>query len=264
MKRPSDNDAGKLAADAPVSDWVAVYQREGLALIDGLLAPEQTAAAAAGVAWAMSQPMAQYKWIRQRTYEWYLRQPVFLVLIRHPGVLEFAAAILGPGYHLIAAQCSRNTRDDPYAPGAMKFHRDACFFAKPGTLAEGVALDRVGFSAMWYVQDTPLAMGPTELLRGSQINLLPVADAAAGLPCFSTAIAAGSLLLFNHQTVHRGRLNATSTPRDLITNAYARPEIGKVQLTVSPADGAAAVYQPPTELLAGNDPVLKQLLQPNA
>lgn len=236
------------------------FERDGFALRESLLSAEQVETAQRAVEWAMHNGTDKYKWIAQYSYEWFREQPLFVELIEHPLVLEFAATVLGPDFHLIAAQCSRNTRDDPYAPGAMALHQDAVFFPMPERVQDGVPDYKYGFSAMWYVQDTPLEMGPTALVPGSHRNgrnyqVEPPSDAEV----FNRAIPAGSLLLFSHRTWHSGRFNNTPQPRDLITNAYARRAVDKVQLTKPVEDGSAR-YIACDELLATGSGTLRQLL----
>ena len=215
---------------------VSEFESEGFVLVENLMTAEQLASAQAGVEWAMSQQPERYRWIRQRTYEWFETHPVFVELMEHPLVLETAERILGSNFHLIAAQCSRHTRGDPYAPGAMKIHQDRVFFPGEET-TETIPPHHNGFSAMWYVQDTPPAMGPTELIpRSHASDERYTEDALDEVDLFRRRIPAGSLLLFFHRTWHRGAFNQTDTPRDLITNAYAVRAIEKVQLTTPLAD----------------------------
>ena len=140
----------------------------------------------------------------------------------------------------------------------MALHQDKPFF--PQRLADNVPDDRYGFSAMWYVQATPLEMGPTELVRGSQIA---PQDYSQDVPdesrLFRQAIPAGSLLLFNHRTWHRGAMNQTDRPRDLITNAYARPEVHKTQLTKTLENGRQE-YVLCSDLIGSASDIMKQLL----
>ncbi|MBI2193942.1 MAG: phytanoyl-CoA dioxygenase family protein [Planctomycetes bacterium] len=242
-----------------IAALVRRYDEQGFVLLECLLSGRQTEAVQKAVEWAFSQPHERFRWIRQRTYEWFDRQPIFVELIEHPQVAEFARDVLGPEFHLIAAQCSRNTRGDPYAPGAFKIHQDGVFFPRPERQEEGVPDYRYGFSAMWYVQDTPLAMGPTELIPGSHRGGRKYDDEEAGPLVLRREIPAGSLLIFNHRTWHRGARNETDTPRDLVTNAYARPEVGKVQL-MSPKPGGGEAYVPCEVLLRTASPLTRQLL----
>lgn len=67
-------------------------------------------------------------------------------------------------------------------------------------------------------------------------------------------IPAGSLLIFNHKTWHRGTPagNVTGTPRDIVTNAYSRPDCvqWKPQLLQPGAgEGARPFYEEPGGLL---------------
>src|SRR5689334_5337905 len=104
---------------------VTDFQRDGVALCPALLDADSVAAARDAVDWAIANRTTDYKWIAQGSHEWFREEPVFVNIIEHPLVIDFARACLGPDFHLIAAQCSRNTKADPYAPGAMAFHQDA-------------------------------------------------------------------------------------------------------------------------------------------
>jgi hypothetical protein len=243
-----------------IEKMTEVFAANGWVAVQGLLSFEDVAEAKRAVAWAMQQPSEVSQWIRPRPYEWFREHPIFVKIIEHPVVIEFARAWLGPEFHLIAAQCSRNTRDAFYAPGANKLHQDTVFFPHEERRAGGVADDRYSFSAMWYMQDTPLVMGPTELVTGSQhCASEPALEGPLALPLQKGAMAAGTLLIFNHRTWHRGAPNGTETPRDLITNAYARLEIDKEQLATPQTDGTSR-YVPCDALLNGNTPILRRLL----
>ena len=145
----------------------------------------------------------------------------------------------------------------------MQIHQDACFFPTAERTRDGVPLHRYGFSAMWYLQDTPLKMGPTELVVGSHLHgdRQHTNDrlAIGGPPVWRAPIPAESLLFFLHRTWHRGAANNSKVPRDLITNAYARREVGKVQLTVKQSDGTDC-YVAPDQLMGLFSPTMRRLL----
>ena len=96
-------------------------------------------------------------------------------------------------------------------------------------------------------------MGPTQVLRGSHRGLAAWArrwaDAEARGPAQrggalvsslmagagadgASAVPAGSLLVFNSRVFHRTDPagNRAAGPRDIITNTYALPAVGKTQL----------------------------------
>ncbi len=253
-------------APGRLDSWIDTYDRDGLVLIDGLLPPEKVNEASRGVDWAMSNIGGNYKWIKQRTYEWFREHPIFVELIEHPLVLDFARSILGDDFHLIAAQCSRNTRDDHYAPGVNQIHQDAGLFPPQDRRVGDLPDHHYGFSAMWYLQDTPLEMGPTELLRGSHAdggrkhsNTEIEQDSST---LFRRAIAAGSLLIFSHYTWHRGANNTTERPRDLITNAYARPQVPKGEHVSIKGEDGVERFSPPTDVMSMLSAGMKRLLRP--
>ena len=234
------------------------FDTDGWAIVEGLLTKNQVVRAKRAVEHALAQPWPVSPWIRPRTYQWHEEHPIFIEIMEHPFAVEFARGWLGGDFHLIAAQCSRNTRDAFYAPGADGLHQDAVFFPRAERREEGVADDRYSFSAMWYLQDTPLEMGPTELVSGSH-NAGIDYSGKMYVTVFRQAMPAGSLLLFNHRTFHRGAPNNTALPRDLITNAYARRAVEKVQLTTPQAAGGE-MYMPCNPLLDDCSNVLRQLL----
>jgi ectoine hydroxylase-related dioxygenase (phytanoyl-CoA dioxygenase family) len=115
---------------------------------------------------------------------------------------------------------------------------------------------------MWYVQDTPLEMGPTEVAPGKHTDGRTYTNADLDeRDIWRRAIPAGSLLIFAHACWHRGALNQTDRPRDLITNAYARREIDKSHLTTKQPDGTVAYAPPPPDLLARLGPAVRDLLR---
>ena len=231
---------------------VDAFDRDGFVLVESLLDARQLAEAQRGVQWAMANVAGNYKWIKQRTYEW-TTHPIFAELIEHPFVLEFGRALLGGDFHLIAAQCSRNTREELYAQ-VTTIHQDGCFFPAADRVVPVRPLIRYSFSAMFYLQDTPLEMGPTECVPGLHRTDRQItnADITEGM-LWRRAIPAGSLLLFNHRCWHRGAENHTDNPRDLITTAYALPMIEKSHLTVKDAGGREAYAEPAEVIRAGSD-----------
>ena len=163
--------------DGISTEQLARYERDGFLFVPSLLSPNQTAAALRGVEFAYSAPLDEINiapngnatiWMRQRTYQWHRRHPIFVEMLAHRVVIALANEVLGPGrVHAIAAQCSRIN------PGAASrerghivntIHADTPFFAvgegdarQKGDLAAlraieamiGAPLHRVGFSAMW-------------------------------------------------------------------------------------------------------------------
>ena len=104
--------------------------------------------------------------------------------------------------------------------------------------AAGVAKQR----AHCQTSATPLEMGPAQLVAGSHTGLRQWTDAEAdasnelvaslaldGVHTGGSVIPAGSLLIFNTRACHRTTPagNRTSTPRDIVTNAYALPCVEK-------------------------------------
>ncbi len=253
-----------MVLETDVDSLADTFKRDGMALLPSLMSPAQLAAAQRGVAWAM-ETQGGHKLIKARTYEWFREHPVFVELLEHPVVIGLCERVYGDDYHVIAAQCSRNIKAGFYAPGADKFHNDAVFFPKAERMVKGVPLENYSFSAMWYLQDTPLEMGPTQLVPGSHVEYEKayseedVPGLVAAGRFFNQAVPAGSLLIFNNRTWHRGRANGTDRARDLITNVYALPAVEKVQILTAQADGTQRYVEPERLLGVGSERVREML-----
>eukprot|EP01052_Picozoa_sp_SAG31_P032829 SAG31_NODE_3642_length_4032_cov_1.536232_1_plen_294_part_00 len=281
---------------------LAKYEEDGFLLWPAVLSKQQCCDALAAVEFCYSETAAGAihtarrsgagvdsapRWMRQRTYEHRHRHPIFVDLLAHPLVIEFARKVLGPDFHTIAAQCSRINAGPDFGPqtghAVRHIHQDTPFFVpgegearKAGNMHElqaieqkiGIPLTQLSFSAMWYLRMTPLSMGPTQLLKGSHRQFKQFTnEEAAGSPRLvelaesARPVAAGSLLIFNHKTWHRTdpQGNRAEEPRDIVTNAYALPLLPKAQL-LQPSDGGP-VYMPPKWLPAESS-MLWQLLRP--
>jgi len=293
------------AAEAVSTEQLSRFERDGFLFVPSLLSEAQTAAALRGAEFAYADaPLDEINiaangnatlWMRQRTYQWHRQHPIFVEMLAHPFVMSLADRVLGPGRaHAIAAQCSRinpGATDRERGHIVNTIHADTPFFAagerearQEGDLAAllaiearvGAPLHRVGFSAMWYLRETPVEMGPTEVIRGSHLGLKMWTDDEAdaspkllpspaldGHHTGGSTIPAGSLLIFNTRSFHRTAPggNRCDVPRDIVTNAYALPCIQKVQLLHPAAQQAAGdtaitngknkegVYKPPHALL---------------
>lgn len=259
------------ASSKPTGESLAkVYNETGICIITNLLTSDEIQEAKQGTRWAFeSLPQERYKFIRQRSYEWFEKHPIFVSLIKHPLILDFSSQVLGSDYHLIAAQCSRNTQAEPYIPNAMRIHRDREFYPKPNFIREDKQLHEYGYTAMWYVQDTPLIMGPTEFIPGThKLDIEFLNENLDPSYLFNEFIPAGTVILFSHRTWHRARFNNTNLPRDLISNVYALEELDKYPLKLH-GEGGKLLYDNPedyyvpcSKLLEQGDESLDMLLKP--
>lgn len=255
----------------PTGETLAnIYKETGVCIITNLLSADDIKKAKQGTCWAFDYlPQERYKFIRQRSYEWFETHPIFVSLIKHPLILDFSSQIFGSDYHLVAAQCSRNTQEEPYIPNAMRIHRDRELLPKPGYIRADKKLHEYGVTAMWYVQDTPLDMGPTEFIPGThKLEIEFENDNLDPTYLFNEYIPAGTLILFSHRTWHRGRFNKTNQPRDLISNVYALEELDKYMLKLH-GEGGKLLYDNPEDyyvpcqkLIAQGDKNIEMLLKP--
>lgn len=146
---------------------------------------------------------------------------IFRPIFAHSLVLETAAAVMGPDFHLSML----NARDVPPGAGAnMPFHADTDNKRRP---------DQAGynaFTAIWMLDDFTEANGATRLVPGShRSGLLPgesVHDVFAPHPEEVVVEGkAGDVLVFNGHCWHTGGANVTDRHRRAILAHYLRADI---------------------------------------
>ena len=233
---------------------------DGGTLVEGILSDRECQDALEGIAWAMETQAGPLPLQRQRTYEYFRDHPIFVELVEHPLVIAVAEACLGPKYHLICAEITRNERENHYLEVVKNIHQDHCFFPDDLDHQLDMQIRMYGFTAQWVILDIPLEMGPTEFIVGSHnTGKQYTNEEAPSLISFQNHFPKGSLLLYDHRVWHRGTDNRTQTPRDLIQNCYARHAVDKVQIRTPQSDGAD-IYIPCSELLETGSDTLRRLL----
>lgn len=147
------------------------------------------------------------------------RDRVFFELATHPAVLEPLTWLVGPNVDLVRNRHNHATRTYPDTP--QKLHRDVLQWSRPVV------------TAIVYLQDTPVEMGPTQLVPGSQFlpfvgtpnnggtwmdehhTFARLAPQEVALP-----MPAGGVLLFDGLVFHRAGLNTTGRVREAVTFGY--------------------------------------------
>ena len=245
-----------------VDEVVAALENEGIVLVEDQLTAEQCQQALEGIEWGLRNRTGPREFQRQRTYEWFREFPIFVELIEHPLAIAVAEACLGPEYHLICAEITRNQKDNHYLAAVKKIHQDHCFFPMQPELAEDIYNRMYGFTAQWVILDIPLEMGPTEFISRSHRSRKKYTNEDVTASMFSLQdFPKGSLVLYDHRVWHRGTDNHTDTPRDLPQNCYALHAVDKVQIR-TPLEDDSETYIPCTELLETGSDTIRKLLAP--
>ena len=197
--------------------WETVLKtldRDGYAMLTGLLSPAECAAVRAEVErWLAATPTGRnafegYK--TQRVYNLVGKSRTFDPLIEHPLVVSLCDAVLAPQYQLSSAVAICLGPDQ----AAQALHYDDQLFPVPRPRPPLV------FSAMWAIDDFTEANGATRVIAGSHRWAAERPDAAA--PAVPVEMPRGSLLVYVGTLWHGGGANRTDRVRAGINANYNR------------------------------------------
>ncbi len=249
----------------PTPEILAQFHRDGFLVLPGLLSPEEvtTYRTALERVFAQHSPEAdiyhmQEIW-RPKLFE---HGAEFDTLIDHPGIAEFIDAVLGEDCHLIA---HTGLRTSPGKTITFWHLDDVCRLPIP----EGVTLDpRIPMPVYtinmnYYLCDVDEALGPTQFIPGSHRAGRSPRESdndAHGNPTYegrtlvNSCGPAGTLVLWNDQTWHRGGPNVSDGRiRWVIQTPFARRWVAQ-------RFWPFVNYHMPEEVIARATPRRKRLL----
>lgn len=167
----------------------------------------------------------------KRVYSLAGKGPVFMRLAEHPVVVDLLARVLMPNWLLSTMQSIRLFPGETPQP----WHADDTFYPVPrphGTLA---------VSVIWALEDFTPENGATELIPGSHRWGTEQPDDAPR-ETLSAAMPAGSVILFDGATWHRGGANRSQRTRLGLSPQYCQPWLRpqESQLLIAPPEIAKA------------------------
>jgi ectoine hydroxylase-related dioxygenase (phytanoyl-CoA dioxygenase family) len=156
----------------------------------------------------------------------------FRRLAEQPDVLGLVDRVLMPNYLLSTEQSIR------LHPGeaAQAWHFDDSFYMQPRP-----RIATLGVTVIWAIEDFTQDNGATELLPGSH-RWGGEDPASRGVAPLRAVMPAGSALVFDAATWHRGGANRSSGTRLAISPQYCQPFLRtqESQLLIVPPDAARA------------------------
>lgn len=230
------------------------FHERGYLILRKALPPEHLLELRAGVLRAFDEPDDGYgSIIRVQMFE---RAEMFERVIDQPGVIDLVETILGQDCHLTAQAAARtspgNTISEWHVDDAVRFPLPADV-----KLPDNIRMPCTSVHMIYYLVDVPLELGPTQFVpRSHRSGREPPVDDPdpqyEGNSPVSAVGSAGDLVLYHHQTWHRGGPNSS-----------------RVRLTLHCAYGSRFIaqrfypfinYRMPEEVLGRAGPRRKRLL----
>ena len=247
-----------FARTAPAPAASAQLERDGYAVLPGVLAGEELATVRAAITDVYeSQPPSGRARIQDEDfrYEMFNKCALAQRLVGHRRILDVIEPLLGEDCHIIANTCWRNRAGAEHRHGGGGWHIDAGphIPRPPGTVwPDAIPYPVFAIGAHIFLDDCPIQCGPTAVIPGShKSGRPPPADRRAdetltcdGKGALPLTARAGDVALFVSDVWHR-RLPAGEgdTGRFFLQVHYARRDIAqrvKPTADVNHLDAAAA------------------------
>lgn len=214
--------------------------RDGYVILESLLSPTEITELSTTLApYEAERPRGRNDFeglASTRIYSLAAKGEPFLRLAEHPRVVEILDRVLLPNWLLSTLQSIRLHPGETEQP----WHADDSFYFVPEPRP------RLAVSCIWAIEDFTVENGATELIPGSHRRGRTAAE-----PITAT-MPAGSVVIFDGGTWHRGGANRAPRTRLAISPQYCQPWLRpqESQLLIVPP-GAAARCTPRQRAMLG-------------
>lgn len=225
------------------SELSATLERDGYAVVNGVLPPDAVAALAAELL-----PLCEATPVGRNPFEGFHTRRIYNLiaksrgvhsLVTHPLVMAAVEAFLGKDSTLLSCQ---GMYLSPGAP-AQRLHHDDALYPVPRPRPP------LGLSAMWAIDDFRDDNGATRIVPGSHRWGAEPVD--PDMPSIAVEMPAGSVLFYLGTTYHCGGGNRSSAPRFGVNVLYAQGWLRQYE---------NQYLGVPREMAATLDPALQRLL----
>jgi ectoine hydroxylase-related dioxygenase (phytanoyl-CoA dioxygenase family) len=255
--------AQQKISDEEINSWVDTFHSQGYLFLENVLPPQWCKELRDDLDKALEEDRSNNEDGEERDKTWgYLQYAMFekskanLRLFDLEPIVSFAEALIAKNCHVI----HNNSFKTLPGGGIMDWHQDDAphFIVKDGPVPSNVHLPVLFFTANYYLTDvTSLENGATEVIPGSHLFGQAAQGNLEGTKwedqIHSNLGKAGSVVLFNNQTWHRGGPNISDETRYITQITYGRRIIGHKYYPFMN-------YQMPEHIYKDASPRLKRLL----
>lgn len=167
-----------------------------------------------------------------RVYSLAAKGDVFRRLAEHPRVMDVLDRLLLPGFLLSTLQSIRLHPGETVQP----WHQDDSFYLVPAPRP------RLAISAIWAIEEFGDDNGATEVIPGSHLAPPDAAPDDTSQTIVKATMPAGSVVLFDGRTWHRGGANRSTRTRLAISPQYCQPWLRPQESQLLIVPPAAAVH----------------------
>jgi ectoine hydroxylase-related dioxygenase (phytanoyl-CoA dioxygenase family) len=214
-----------------IEDWARAFTQDGYVQLPGVLTPEEVEVLRDGVIDAHEHPCPTGNPTRLHRHQMFRRGPAFAAMLDREPVVDIAERILGKNCHVIA----NNTVYTEPGMGVDRWHVDETVLVPVpdgARLPDQMDMPCFVVTAMYYLNDVPMELGPTQIVPGShRSGQYPPDDEADlvwdGRGYVSLVAKAGDCVVLNGQTWHRGATNRADHNRVVLQVTYGRRYISQ-------------------------------------
>ena len=239
-----------------LAQWIADFERDGFIVLRGLLSPQEAEEMREQVVQAHNEPDPTGSTSQIYRHQMYLKGRIFEELIDRSPTVDFVEAVLGADCHMLSA----NTVYTGPGQGIDRWHVDeTVHFPRPPDvpLDPRVPIPCFIITALYYLVDVPMELGPTQFVPGSHRSGQDARQDILeyeGRGVESVIAQAGDCLLHNGQVWHRGATNMTTDRYRVVQQVtYGRRFIAQRFYPF-------VNYHMPEDLLARSNPRRRRLL----
>lgn len=214
-----------------LDDWARQFHRDGFVRLPGVLDPAEIPTLRDGVVQAHRQPCPTGNPTRLHRHQMFRRGEAFAAMLDRSPVVDIAERILGKDCHVIA----NNTVYTEPGMGVDRWHLDETLLMPVPAgqrLPDGMDMPCFVVTAMYYLNEVPMELGPTQIVPGSHRSgrYPPEREEELvwdGNGYVSLLAKAGDCVMLNGQTWHRGATNRSEHHRVVLQVTYGRRYIAQ-------------------------------------